>query len=535
MKRTGVLLLALALCLLAGCFASAEGGPVGKSGAIAAYLDGDGHLYLTGKPDIVNKAPAGSIVSADAYRVLFLSPDAASGANDLYMIDLVSFQEELIAKDVHAAILTGEDTAYYVTNASRAQLTRVDLNTRSSSVAYTAQEPIDRLYLSAEGLVVQLVDQAGNLLYAKETGTFEPYASDMPRSGLLTDGNEVYLTDTGDLYFRNGFNFASEFLDGDVLAYTQLNDVIYYISHAGSAVRLMEYDPAAQSTDVVLTPGFPVENQLTASAGSLFMLGADNTVYTVDVKQGKLNPFKSYKDFSGYNLPAGYDVAGLRIEGMSGQLNVYAKLEEKAAKPAFSFIEFNSDSDAVEPMLRLIDSQTLPGENNSWNELKPAAQYATLSRGSRGAAVSAIQQPLYDLGYYDYYVDGIFGPRTQYAIQMLQEDLGLPVTGVADADLQRTILSGTLPPFDPYKELARGSKGLRVVRMQQRLRDLGYLADAADGIFGPRTQKAVQLFQKENGLFLGTGYEDPGQKVLKADKVFMALNEPKNKPKQAEE
>ena len=281
MKRTGVLLLALALCLLVGCFASAEGGPVGKSGAIAAYLDGDGHLYLTGKPDIVNKAPAGSIVSADAYRVLFLSPDAASGANDLYMIDLVSFQEELIAKDVHAAILTGEDTAYYVTNASRAQLTRVDLNTRSSSVAYTAQEPIDRLYLSAEGLVVQLVDQAGNLLYAKETGTFEPYASDMPRSGLLTDGNEVYLTDTGDLYFRNGFNFASEFLDGDVLAYTQLNDVIYYISHAGSAVRLMEYDPAAQSTDVVLTPGFPLENQLTASAGSLQVVddGSDTMVY----------------------------------------------------------------------------------------------------------------------------------------------------------------------------------------------------------------------------------------------------------------
>ena len=36
--------------------------------------------------------------------------------------------------------------------------------------------------------------------------------------------------------------------------------------------------------------------------------------------------------------------------------------------------------------------------------------------------------------------------------------------------------------------------------MQERLRELGYLADSADGIFGPRTQKAVQLFQSENGL-----------------------------------
>ena len=48
-----------------------------------------------------------------------------------------------------------------------------------------------------------------------------------------------------------------------------------------------------------------------------------------------------------------------------------------------------------------------------------------------------------------------------------------------------------------YKRQARG---LRVQEMQQRLRSLGYLADGADGIFGVRTQEAVQLFQTENNL-----------------------------------
>ena len=69
------------------------------------------------------------------------------------------------------------------------------------------------------------------------------------------------------------------------------------------------------------------------------------------------------------------------------------------------------------------------------------------------------------------------------------------MTGVADADLQRTILSGGLKNYDPYKMLTRGNRGLRVRLMQERLRELGYLADVADGIFGPRTLKAVQLFQ----------------------------------------
>ena len=47
-----------------------------------------------------------------------------------------------------------------------------------------------------------------------------------------------------------------------------------------------------------------------------------------------------------------------------------------------------------------------------------------------GDAVRAIQQPLYDKGYYDYHVDGIYGWRTELAVQMLQDDLGLTVNGV---------------------------------------------------------------------------------------------------------
>ena len=51
-----------------------------------------------------------------------------------------------------------------------------------------------------------------------------------------------------------------------------------------------------------------------------------------------------------------------------------------------------------------------------------------------------------------------------------------------------------------YVSLNRGARGLRVTIMQERLRDLGYLADDADGIFGGMTEKAVKDFQGDAGL-----------------------------------
>ena len=500
MKKTAFLILLLALCLLVAPFAVAESEPVARSDTFAAYTDGEGHLYLPGRADTINEHAADSVVGIDAYRVLYLSPDDFLDTQDLYMVDLESFEESLIATDVRAACLAGEDDAYYVTGANRTQLSRVDLHSLTSQVVYTAAEPIDRLYMSAEGLIFQLVDQAATMLYVEETDRFEIYSGDIPRSGSIGERYEVFLTDGAELYMKSRFNYNTTLIDSDVTAYAWLNNTVYYLTRTGSALRLKAYDTGAQTSKVVLTPGVKMKDQLTASGKSLFMLAADNTVCRVDTAKGTLAVFKRYSDLSAYKLPAEYNVDGLRIEGMGGQLNVYAQLTEKAAKPTFSFIEFESESDVAAPVLRLIDTLKLAGEQTASDQLKPTPQYATLSRGSRGDAVSAIQQPLKDLGYYDYYVDGIFGPRTQAAVQLLQFDLERTVTGVADAELQRIILSGRLSAYDPYHQLTRGNRGMRVRQMQERLRELGYLADAADGIFGPRTLKAVQLFQYENGL-----------------------------------
>ncbi len=48
--------------------------------------------------------------------------------------------------------------------------------------------------------------------------------------------------------------------------------------------------------------------------------------------------------------------------------------------------------------------------------------------------------------------------------------------------------------------LRLGGRGSEVKAVQKRLKELGYLNDSADGVFGPKTEAAVKAFQKRNGL-----------------------------------
>ena len=58
-----------------------------------------------------------------------------------------------------------------------------------------------------------------------------------------------------------------------------------------------------------------------------------------------------------------------------------------------------------------------------------------------------------------------------------------------------------------YKVLTRGDEGANVKELQQRLFDLGYLADAPDGKFGSKTTTAIKYFQMGHDLNV-TGIAD---------------------------
>ncbi len=84
-------------------------------------------------------------------------------------------------------------------------------------------------------------------------------------------------------------------------------------------------------------------------------------------------------------------------------------------------------------------------------------------------------------------------------------------------------VSGTVD--DAEETLRQGMRGDNVKKMQQRLKELGYLTGNADGVFGTESRRALEAFQKRNGLKAdGVAGEETlkllyGKSALKAESV----------------
>jgi peptidoglycan hydrolase-like protein with peptidoglycan-binding domain len=77
----------------------------------------------------------------------------------------------------------------------------------------------------------------------------------------------------------------------------------------------------------------------------------------------------------------------------------------------------------------------------------PPPVYAgiNLAPGDRGAAVTALQERLGQLGYWVGTSDGYFGDATEQAVWALQKSAGLPRSGVVYPTTVAALLAGTLP------------------------------------------------------------------------------------------
>jgi peptidoglycan hydrolase-like protein with peptidoglycan-binding domain len=180
--------------------------------------------------------------------------------------------------------------------------------------------------------------------------------------------------------------------------------------------------------------------------------------------------------------------------------------------------------------------------------IRPGAGYGSPGGSAR---VLEVQRMLSSLRYESGPLDGLFGPRTQAAVEWFQVKHGFRPTGIVDQATQRRLRAlsrgspGTdgagasfeieVPPLpaagwhgrpisNPHRQASlatlaaagrqdRGESSLRpgagyrtaagserVRRVQRDLRRLGYRPGPVDGLFGPRTKAAVQWFQMKYGL-----------------------------------
>jgi len=105
-----------------------------------------------------------------------------------------------------------------------------------------------------------------------------------------------------------------------------------------------------------------------------------------------------------------------------------------------------------------------------------------LKKGLKGAPVKRMQEAL------GVAADGDFGPGTEAALKAFQKSKGLAVDGIAGPDTFAAM------GLHELVLLRVGSRGEQVKKMQDSL------GIDADGKFGPGTKKAVEDYQKANGL-----------------------------------
>ncbi len=112
--------------------------------------------------------------------------------------------------------------------------------------------------------------------------------------------------------------------------------------------------------------------------------------------------------------------------------------------------------------------------------------------------VRALQRSLRARGQRPGPVDGLYGPLTEAAVERLQRDRGLAVDGIVGPQTRR-VLNAKTPRLAPGAGYGQPGGSPQVRAIQRGLRALGQRPGPVDGLYGPRTQGAIERFQRTAG------------------------------------
>lgn len=252
----------------------------------------------------------------------------------------------------------------------------------------------------------------------------------------------------------------------------------------------------------------------------------------------------------------GDDVLALQIRlndlgYYSGNLSGRYREGTRAAVKAFQK-DFDLDVTGI------ADERTLQALQN--------ARYRPLQYGSKGEDVKKLQTRLTELGYYKGKISGNYLEGSRYGIELFQEKVGLPKTGVADQetldaiympgapgrydDVNETAAPTPTPQFENFlvsddenavepvmpdeavaftKKLQYGDSGKQVKKLQQRLTDLGYYTGPISGSFQGNTRNAVKTVQTQNAMTVN-GVVDEGTWNLIFNDVTIVMPDATPKP-----
>jgi len=114
--------------------------------------------------------------------------------------------------------------------------------------------------------------------------------------------------------------------------------------------------------------------------------------------------------------------------------------------------------------------------------------------------VRAVQRTLRRLGWQPGPVDGLYGPRTEAAVTRFQTAAKVAADGIVGPRTRHALTRATKEPLRRGAGFAQPDGSPRVRALQVRLQEHGLRPGPVDGLFGPRTQAAVERLQRSRGI-----------------------------------
>ena len=341
----------------------------------------------------------------------------------------------------------------------------------------------------------------GALYQVKLDGSSSSIVSANPTAELLDSISvKTYALQDGVLsHTRSGRTVT---VASNVLCAAAAADALYYLESTDTGVMLKSYpikvntlaQPAAQLIGPAMVPA-PIA--LSASEDAVVVLGENGMAAVVNLITGTYR-FLTF---------AQTDIAMVAV--MGGQVMYYTRDEAGAYHYAGQITEASLATPAPvvitpvptpEPTVRptAMPTATRTVYPDDYEEEEPT--YTAVKYGQSGSRVYNMQKRLIALGYPVGNADSSFGPETLRALKLFQGDAGYTERTTATSALLSKLYSSSAPKYNEYKTRRPGSKGERVLMIQERLNDLGYKAGVEDGSYGKNTEEAVRAFQIDNGL-----------------------------------
>jgi peptidoglycan hydrolase-like protein with peptidoglycan-binding domain len=175
-----------------------------------------------------------------------------------------------------------------------------------------------------------------------------------------------------------------------------------------------------------------------------------------------------------------------RVEQSESDFADAANGVDDATPVSAASVELASASYAVEfAWLQLFAAAGCLDENQQAEAVAAVAEYT-----------AALQTELQVAGYYTGKVDGVYGPQTVAAVEALQEDAGLPVTGLVDGPTEQA-LDTALQAKSASAATAASSHNAAI---QGALKVLGYWDGPIDGAWSDELGAAISKLQGDLGI-----------------------------------